>query len=199
MQYSTNSNAAILGEIRSACTPIGQYRKAALIARDKEHILETYRLERKRQDLKIEALKLRIAKAKAEIDNTETRRLGEIQIEEWELEIAQLDLEIAQAEPLLEDVMRELWIAKNEMQRLCDEAQINFGELPAAEFQELMTAEYRDRQSRHQLAGIYAAQVGVPTDRLEALLELPQDELLAIAARLKPMLDKNPIALLGAG
>jgi hypothetical protein len=84
------------------------------------------------------------------------------------------------------------------MNQICADAGIQFGELSSDEFQEFMLQEYRDRQLRHQLAGIYAAQVGMPTDRLEALLEMPQDELLAIAARLQPLIHQNPIKLLGA-
>jgi hypothetical protein len=192
MQYSTNSNAAILGEIRSACTPIGQYRKAALIAKDKEHTLEVYRLEHQKQLLEIKKLEWQAVALET------GGAIGKIEAAQLRIDADLLKLQMAQAEPLLEDAVRELWVAKTEMERLCDDAGIQFGEIPSQEFQELMADEYRDRQLRHQLAGIYAAQVGMPVDRMEALLELPQDELLAIAQRLQPLLKQNPILMMEA-
>lgn len=192
MQYSSNSNAAIVGEIRSACTPVGQYRRAALIVADKEHTLKAYAIERQKQELELEKLEMQAVASEA------GGPIGKIEAKQLRLDAEMLRLQMAQSEPLVEDAVRELWVAKAAMNQICVDAGIQFGELASDEFQELMVQEYRDRQLRHQLAGIYAAQVGMPTDRLEALLEMPQDELLAIAARLQPLIHQNPIKLLGA-
>jgi len=193
MQYSSNSNAAIVGEIRSACTPVGQYRRAALIVTDKEHTLKAYAIERQKQELELEKLEMQAVASEA------GGPIGKIEAKQLRLDAEMLQLQMAQSEPLVEDAVREMWVAKAAMNQICVDAGIQFGELASNEFQELMVQEYRDRQLRHQLAGIYAAQVGMPTDRLEALLEMPQDELLAIAARLQPLIHQNPIKLLGAG
>lgn len=201
MQYSTNSNAAIVGEIRSACTPVGQYRRAALIVADKEHTLKAYEIERQKQLLQVEQLEIQARRVDRSVGSmrggdADALRKVEIDAESLRLDIDLIRLQMAQAETLVEDALRELWVAKTEMERICDDAGIQFGNLPATEFQEFMVAEYRDRQLRHQLAGIYAAQVGMPTDRLEALLELPQEEFLAIAQKLQPLLSQNPIQLM---
>lgn len=203
MQYSSNSNAAIVGEIRSACTPVGQYRRAALIAADKEYTLKAYEIERQKQTFAIERLEIK-ARAAGNTAHSlrgqggDVQRSAEIEAQEYHLEIDLLKLQMNQAEALVEDAARELYVAKTMMDQACVDAAIDFGKLPTSEFQELMREEYRDRQLRHQLAGIYAAQVGMPTDRLEALLEMPQEELLAIAAKLGPLMSQNPIQLLGA-
>ena len=193
MQYSSNSNAAIVGEIRSACTPVGQYRRAALIVADKEHTLKAYAIERQKQELELEKLEMQAVASEA------GGPIGKIEAKQLRLDAEMLQLQMAQSEPLVEDAVREMWVAKAAMNQICVDAGIQFGELAPNEFQELMVQEYRDRQLRHQLAGIYAAHAGMPTDRLEALLEMPQDELLAIAARLQPLIHQNPIKLLGAG
>lgn len=189
MQYSSNSNAAIVGEIRSACTLAGQYRKAVMIATDKDYTLNAYRLERQKQELEIQRMGLKAREA----ESTDPLLAQQIRID-----IELLKLQMAQSDALLEDAVRERSVATAEMQQICDEAGIDFDSLPSAEFQELMADEYRERQLRYQLAGIYAAQVGMPIDRMEALLELPQADLLAIAARLQPLIHQNPIRLLEA-
>jgi hypothetical protein len=108
MQYSSNSNAAIVGEIRSACTPVGQYRRAALIVADKEHTLKVYAIERQKQELEIERLGLLAQDYRNSLEvlrkeGGSPHRNAEIAAEKLDLDIALLQLQMDQSATLVED------------------------------------------------------------------------------------------------
>jgi hypothetical protein len=194
MQYSTNSDAAIIGEIRSACTPAGRYRRAALIAKDKSYTLANFAIEREKQLLEIKRLE-------ASANEIQAIRLESKQIEAQQLRLnAKLvELHLKNSEHLVEDAMREYNTAIAEMKKICNEAGIDFEALSVDELQALMADEYSDRQVRYQLAGLYSAQSGIPIDRVEMLLETPPEDLMKLLSRMMPMVDQNPLFLLKGG
>ena len=203
MQLNTNSNAAILQEIRAQPTLAGQYRKAFINRRDRQIALDEYAIERERLVLirlkaeqRIEMLQKEAQEAETETEaKTEQVDLTgiDILIREAELNIAEAENGIATNDELVQDAMRELSVYQAEMDRCNAEFGRDFAALTTNEFQELMAQEHEARMIRYIAAAAIAPMMGLPEHVAEQILELPSDTRIRYMERAIALMNTVPV------
>lgn len=181
MQLSSNSNAILQADIRRHHTYAAQFRWAVLQMRDRTMALEGYQVSRRLQELKIEDKRSKQAVSMSARDK-----------ERIELEIRLIEMEISRTDEAIEDAVRELSVSKSEIERIKNEAGIDFDSLPVPQFQALMAEEY-EQQRIHQISvQLLTGILGCSIDFAETLLELPELEqvrlLNAAQSKILPLL-----------
>lgn len=102
--------------------------------------------------------------------------VGALNAEIIEIECRETETEIEQEEKLIADTRREIAVCEAEVDRIITEAGIDFGNLSDASFQELMGEEYRLKHVRWIASRTIAAQVGLPSEVVEEILQLSPAE-----------------------
>lgn len=177
MQFSTNSDAAILQTIRAGCTLAGQYRLAVLQKRDRQAALTEWHYTKSKSDAEIRLKQTEYKQLEvgflAEDEPLERAKL-EAQLDMLRLEIEQIQVSLQQCSELVEDALREIAVCDREIARINASHGSDMSTLPASEFQKLMTSEHALKTARWIAARTLSAQTGVPIDAAELLLELPE-------------------------
>jgi hypothetical protein len=195
MQYSTNSNAAMVSIIRGKPTLIGQYRQAKLEIWRRSQDLEAAKLELQKQELKLKLAQLDI-EIRSEMDTALPKGKTPMLIELDEQRaitkraIAEIDAEslkraIINSQELAKDTQREIEICERELERIREEATaigIDIESLSEQAFQALMGEDYRIKRGRYFAAQTLAPQIGWSPAAIEEFLEIPEADRPAVMA-----------------
>jgi hypothetical protein len=179
MQYSNNSNAAIRDLIGACPTYVGQYRQALVQIRERQHTLDVYTLDQKKQNLRINLLKIeqqRLESGAKSATNPLDVADFEIKAQLKGVEIEEIQLELSAQVDLVRDAYREIEVCKEEIARLSSEAGVWFENLPESEFQDLMTQEFKFKRLRWLVGRSLSPVLGVPPEALEVILEISDTE-----------------------
>lgn len=169
MQLSSNSNAILQADIRRHHTYAAQFRWAVLQMRDRTMALEGYQVSRRLQELKIEDMR---SKQSVCMSAREKERL--------DLEIRLIEMEISRTDEVIEDALRELAVSKSEIERIKNEAGIDFDSLPVPQFQALMAEEYEQQKIHEISVQMLISIIGCSVDFAETLLELSELEQIRL-------------------
>jgi hypothetical protein len=177
MQYSSNSNAGLAALIFSHPTPAGQYRQAMLQVRDRQHALEDFDLERRKQEQTIlvkQAERLQVLAVHTKTVAEEQMQVAKAALIELEIEYA--TRQIQRTQELVDDALRELAFCQRAIEIICQQSQIDFQKLDEMGFQQLMAIDFAKKRDRWIASRILAMQAGLPIDAAEMLLEIPESE-----------------------
>lgn len=180
-QYSSNSNAAVEAIIKAHPTLIGQYRAAWMHITDREDSLVEQRIGEALTYNKIAQLELTKEQLMQKLSQLEEggfeyRRVT-LQVQGLTLRIEKAGVDLGRAQRLVSDAIRERDIAKQQLQRIIQDAGVEIGELTSDQFQLLMTEEYNRKLDRWLVAHTTAPQLGIAPEAIEHLLELSPERL----------------------
>jgi hypothetical protein len=170
VQYSSNSNAAMVAIIRSRPTLIGQYRQAKLEVWRRQQDLESVALQLQKEEIELELAKLQTPTLGID---AETR----LKIKLAAIAAAEMSRKIQTTADLAKDTQRELQICEVELNRIRAEAEaigLNLDELSESQFQILMAEEFKAKRARYFAAQFLAPQIGVMAGAIEEFLEIPE-------------------------
>ncbi|MBD2019365.1 hypothetical protein H6F43_04100 [Leptolyngbya sp. FACHB-36] len=162
--------------IRSHPTSVGRYRFCCLQIRDRRAALKAHEFSQQKISAQLQIKAAFRQRKKTESVSEHDRAVHDAELTLLEIEIEELEHGLREAQDLEADAIRELQVCEDAIEEIVTGSGIPFPELSEAEFQVLMDAEYQQKQARWVAAGIVAPRLGVPVDRIEALLEMPSDE-----------------------
>jgi len=195
MQYSSNSNAAIAALIRANPTPVGQYRQAAMHLRDRLQALQTHERSERRADLRIAGLRLEQQRLRIELGSEIEQAIANNKADLIEIDIEEGEAELQLARDLIADAQREVDACRAEIEAIQKEVGISFDSISDADFQAHMGEDFRQKRFRWLAAGYLAPRLGIPADRMEALLELTPEERAICFGAIAGIVSENAVVM----
>jgi hypothetical protein len=195
MQFSSNSDAALAALIRANPTPAGRYRQAAMHLRDRLQALQAHERNERRAELRIAGLRLEQQRLQCELGSEIEREIARNKSDLIELDIEEGEAEVRLSRDLVADARREADVCVSEIEAIRAETGLDFENMPAVVFQVHMHDEFRQKRIRWLAAGYLGPRLGIPIDRMEALLEYSPEERAALFAAISGLASENEVVM----
>lgn len=195
LQLSSNSDAALAALIRANPTPAGRYRQAAMHLRDRLQALQVHERNERRAELRIAGLRLEQQRLQRELGSEIERAIAQNKVDLIELDIEEGEAELRLSRDLVDDARREADVCVSEIEAIRAETGLDFENMPAVVFQVHMHDEFRQKRIRWLAAGYLGPRLGIPVDRMEAILEYSPEERAALFAAIAGIAAENTIVM----
>ncbi len=196
MQFSTNSNAALLHEIRSSPTLAGQFRRAYLQLRDRQGAIANYRLERQKTIYRLELKKAEISKLEGQHHLHGSDADADIQAAQigiLTMEAEQLKLDLTQSDELLQDAAREAAVCQSECDRIVETLGVDPSTLSVEGYQRLMSQGFDQKLIRYFAAHVFGPLLGIQPEAAEQLLEMDEAQQTHVMQSAAMMISRVPL------
>lgn len=195
LQLSSNSDAALAALIRANPTPAGRYRQAAMHLRDRLQALQTHERNERRAELRIAGLRLEQKRLERELGSETEQAIAKNKAALIEIDIEEGEAELRLSRDLVDDARREADVCVSEIEAIRVETGIDFENMPAVVFQVHMHDEFRQKRIRWLAAGYLGPRLGIPVDRMEAILEYSPEERAALFAAIAGLASENAVVM----